>query len=203
MEVDLIAKQALEKSHFPPDPRPNYRYFKPIRRYSIPMYSVRVTQDGICLTICNFDPRACTRETFSDSTLCHASAAGGAALSSERGLVLWRWISFLAILHITLYQIFRYFVLAFWCWFCKLNFTPFILISIMCILMKYEFCTTDSGLDPPKDHIERCKEWPQLVSESRKGDAAAKIRFRSHIEGRFPFTLFYWDIEEFCPQSGD
>jgi hypothetical protein len=55
-------------------------------------------------------------------------------------------------------------------------------LTAMCKLIHYKFCVESSDMMPPKDELERCSEWAQLVSNARKGDVTARKRLRNHIE---------------------
>ena len=50
----------------------------------------------------------------------------------------------------------------------------------MCQLTRYKFCC-DCDRVPPRDKITRCSEWPRLVSDAQKGDAAARERLKDHM----------------------
>lgn len=72
------------------------------------------------------------------------------------------------------------------CTFRASSYHPFALV--MCRLTRYKFCI-ECGRQPPKDELTRCSEWPQLVSDAQKGDAAARERLKEHMRRKLSIVL--------------
>ncbi len=59
----------------------------------------------------------------------------------------------------------------------------------MCELTHYRFCVKSPDKELPTSKLIRCREWPQIESNARRGGTAARNQFRNHITGKLLITV--------------
>ncbi len=64
----------------------------------------------------------------------------------------------------------------------------------MCQLIHYQFCVETHGSDKvlPKDKVNRCPEWPQLMSAVKNGGSEARQRLERHMKRELLIILILY-----------